>query len=58
MEPTEVVRAIYAAWARGEHPWHLIDEDIVWEVPFPDEDDEHYRGHEGVERFFRRWLGT
>ena len=56
--PVEVVRGIYAAWQRGEQPWHLIDEDIVWDCPVVDGPAEKYRGHAGVTRFFRSWLGT
>ena len=58
MAAVDVVREIYAVWERGEQPWHLFDEDIVWDCPVVDGPAEMYRGHAGVERFFRSWLGT
>ena len=35
-----------------------MDDDIVWTCPMPDQPVESYRGHAGVQRFFRSWLGT
>jgi len=54
----DVVRQIYATWQRGDQPWELLDEHIVWNCPMPDVPDENYRGHAGVAEFFRKWLGT
>ena len=56
--PIEVVKDIYAHWGRGDDPWHLMAEDIVWDCPVVDGPAEAYRGHAGVARFFRSWLGT
>jgi ketosteroid isomerase-like protein len=53
---------MFDAFARrdNEYPFTLYDEEIVWDMrwgPIPDAQDV-YRGHEGVRRFWREWLGA
>ena len=55
----EVVRAQYEAWKRGDYREALaaFDEAVQWDAThFPD--GQIYEGHEGVQLFMRRWIGT
>ena len=54
----EVVRAQYEAWKRGDYREALAayDESVEWDAThFPD--GKIYEGHDGVQRFMRRWVG-
>jgi ketosteroid isomerase-like protein len=60
-ENVEIVRALHEAFGAGDRDtWRAhFDPDVEWDItssamPAP----KVYRGHEGVEEFFRDWLGT
>jgi uncharacterized protein len=61
-ENVEIVRRMNERFAAGDREsWReVIDPDVVWDMsrsPMPGAA-QVYRGHEGVVRFFRDWLGT
>lgn len=58
-ENVEMVRGQYEAWRRGNFKEALsaFDQAVEWDAThFPD--GEVYVGHDGVQRFMRRWVGT
>src|SRR5688572_8763371 len=58
-ENVEIVRRQYEAWKRGDYAEALAayDEAIEWDAThFPE--GRVYRGHDGVDEFMRRWVGT
>ena len=57
----DIVRGLFDAFAAGDRVgWRdRVDPDVVWDMstsPLPSAG--VYRGHEGVEQFFRDWMGT
>jgi len=60
-ENVEIVKGFMSRFEAGDRQgWReYFDPDVVWDTPasqMPAAD--VYHGHEGVERFFRDWLGT
>jgi ketosteroid isomerase-like protein len=60
-ENVETVKAFMTRFAAGDRiEWHdHFDPDVIWDTSasrLPSAG--IYRGHQGVERFFREWLGT
>jgi ketosteroid isomerase-like protein len=50
------LRAVWAAWNRGEFDLSMLDPEVVFEeTVLPDDAGETYRGHEGVLRAWARW---
>jgi ketosteroid isomerase-like protein len=53
----ETVRAIFERWRSGDEALDAFDQAIEWDAThFPD--GEVFHGRQGVQRFFRMWLGT
>lgn len=56
-----IVKRVVHSFDEGdlEYPFAVYDADIVWEnfTPPPAGMDQAYRGHDGVRRFWRQWLG-
>ena len=60
-ENVEVVKAFMAPFAAGDRDvWRdYFDPDVVWDTSASEMPAAGvYHGHEGVERFFREWLGA
>lgn len=53
----EIVRDGFARWNRGDPSWVLehMSEDVEWIPPSTDPYAGTYRGHDGVQEFWRRW---
>jgi ketosteroid isomerase-like protein len=56
--PLDVVREIGACFEKGKAPFHLMAEDITWDVPMLSPESLSQGGHAGVADFLRRWVGT
>ena len=60
-ENVEIVRAVYDAWQAGDYEgvFKRFDGNVEWTGP-PDVSGtgEHRRGHDGVRRGMRDWIGT
>jgi ketosteroid isomerase-like protein len=54
----QVVVECCEGFARGEVPWHLLDEQIEWEITEMVDQRGTFHGHDGVRDFMRTWLGT
>jgi ketosteroid isomerase-like protein len=55
-----VERVLGAAQHNPAALWDALDEDVVWEpgdLDLPDATPAQWRGVEGVQAFFRRWIG-
>jgi ketosteroid isomerase-like protein len=60
-ENVEIVRGFNRIFAEGNREeWrHHFDPDVIWDASASGMPEAGvYRGHQGVERFFRDWLGT
>ena len=59
-ENVEIVRRMFDAFTGGDAAAALaaFDPEIEWDTTRIVPDGDVYHGHEGVARFFRRWLGT
>jgi uncharacterized protein len=60
-ENVELVKAFMGPFAAGDRDvWrHYFDSDVVWDTSASKMPAAGiYHGHEGVERFFREWLGA
>ena len=60
-ENVELVKAFTALFQAGDrNEWRdYFDRDVVWDTSASNMPSAGiYHGHEGVERFFREWLGT
>ncbi len=60
-EAYELVKEIHERFAAGDrdHWRRCFAEDVVWDTTRSDAPDARlYRGHDGVEEYFRTWLGT
>ncbi|MGH2979317.1 MAG: nuclear transport factor 2 family protein [Solirubrobacterales bacterium] len=56
-DDVQVVQRMFDRWRAGDVALEAFHEDIEWDSSlFPDGTVD--RGHEGVRRFLRRWLGT
>jgi ketosteroid isomerase-like protein len=56
-ELAQLVRQGYEAWNRGDRSWVLehMSAEVEWITPPEDPEPGHYRGYEGVERFWEQW---
>ena len=50
-----VIRALHAAWARGEFGMELFHPDVVWSTPHPGAD---VRGREELLAFLKSFMGA
>jgi ketosteroid isomerase-like protein len=59
-ENVEIVRAVYDAWQRGDYEgvFKSFDEDLEWIGPPDVSGAGERRGHDGVRRSMRDWMGT
>ena len=60
-ENVEIVKAFMSLYAAGDHrTWREhFDPDVVWDTSATEMPSAAiYHGHDGVERFFREWLGA
>jgi ketosteroid isomerase-like protein len=57
-ENVEIVRKVYAAWARSDpsRAFDYLDPEVVWEAIEDAPDAGTYRGHSGVKRYMDDWL--
>jgi ketosteroid isomerase-like protein len=57
-ENVEIVRKVYAAWARSDpsRAFDYLDSEVVWEAIEDAPDAGTYRGHSGVKRHMDDWL--